>query len=402
MPASRSSGAPRSRRSRSGGGEVSRSAAAALPDGGRFVALDALRGIAALGVAAYHVEGGGPLFASTIVRNGWLWVDFFFVLSGFVIAASYGDRLSRGFPVARFMVLRLGRIYPLHALLLAIYLALELAWWAWQPAGWGLRAPFSQGRSPALFAAGVLLVQAFVPGQSAWNGQSWSISVELWLYLAGAWLWRRAGPHSWRFGLAAAGAAAAALLARVPEMWLLTPHELRGVAGFGLGMACWRWHCGEPTPRGTLAEGASLAVLAAVLWLPACPVPLADAVFAAVVVVFARERGVFARLLARPACVFLGTVSYSLYMVHALVIGRGLDLLRLAGLGELASRDGEPIRRIVAAPWLADALGLALVAACLPVAWLSWRAVEWPARAWSRRRAAAFGAGAAERSAPTV
>ena len=43
-----------------------------------------------MGVAAYHIHGGGPLFDSALVRSGWLWVDFFFVLSGFVIAASYG------------------------------------------------------------------------------------------------------------------------------------------------------------------------------------------------------------------------------------------------------------------------------------------------------------------------
>ena len=49
---------------------TSASAAASLPDGGRFAALDSPRGIAALGVAAYHIHGGGSLFDSALVRSG--------------------------------------------------------------------------------------------------------------------------------------------------------------------------------------------------------------------------------------------------------------------------------------------------------------------------------------------
>ena len=91
----------------------------------RFAALDSLRGVAALGVAAYHIHGDGLLFNSALVRGGWLWVDFFFVLSGFVIAASYDERLAQGFAVGRFMVLWLGRIYPLHIAVSALYLAIK-------------------------------------------------------------------------------------------------------------------------------------------------------------------------------------------------------------------------------------------------------------------------------------
>jgi peptidoglycan/LPS O-acetylase OafA/YrhL len=64
--------------------------------------------------------------------------------------------------------------------------------------------------------------------------------------------------------------------------------------------------------------------------------------------------------------------------------------------------DGVPYKQIVAAPWLADLLGVALIAACVSVAWLTWRFIEWPARAWSRRRAARMGVAAQERIAPTI
>jgi len=86
-----------------------------LPGGGRFVALDSLRGIAALGVAVYHLQGrgqlpvqsGSDLFALPFFANGYLFVDFFFVLSGFVIAAAYGQRLATGLSIRKYMFLRL-------------------------------------------------------------------------------------------------------------------------------------------------------------------------------------------------------------------------------------------------------------------------------------------------------
>jgi peptidoglycan/LPS O-acetylase OafA/YrhL len=118
--------------------------------------------------------------------------------------------------------------------------------------------------------------------------------------------------------------------------------------------------------------------------------------------VFAREQGVISRGLLQRWALFLGSLSYSLYMVHVFVVARGMDGLRLIGLSEVTLNEGAPLKQIVAAPWLADLLGIGLIAACLPVAWLAWRFLEWPARAWSRRRAARMGVGAEERVAPTV
>lgn len=74
----------------------------------RFYALDGIRGFAALVVVAYHSGAFGAM--------GFLAVDLFFVLSGFVIAMSYAEKLEQGLGVARFMVLRLERLYPLWLL----------------------------------------------------------------------------------------------------------------------------------------------------------------------------------------------------------------------------------------------------------------------------------------------
>ena len=379
---------------------ASASAPASLPDGGRFAALDSLRGIAALGVAAYHIHGGGPLFDSALVRSGWLWVDFFFVLSGFVIAASYGERLVSGFAVRRFMLLRLGRIYPLHIAVLALYLCIELLRLIFQPDGWSANPPFAGRRSAELLLASTLLIQTFLATPSAWNPQSWSIAVEVWLYLAAALLWRSLGGRAWIVALVAAVAAGFLILTQV-TLPVLTWGVLRGIAGFGLGIACWHWR--GRLPGGTLTELLCLAAIATVFLLPLVePAPLADLAFAATVLVFAREQGAISRVLLQRWALLLGTLSYSLYMVHVFVIARGMDALRWLGLGEMTLVDGVPYKQIVAAPWLADVLGVGLIAACVPVAWLTWHFIEWPARAWSRRRAARMGVGAEEAVAPTI
>ncbi len=375
-------------------------ATVSLLDGRRFAALDSLRGVAAIGVAAYHIHGSGLLFNSALVRSGWLWVDFFFVLSGFVIAASYGDRLAQGFAVRRFMLLRLGRIYPLHIAMLALYLGIELLRLIFQPDGWSANPPFAGLRSPEYLLASTLLIQTFLATPSAWNPQSWSIAVEIWLYLAAALLWRLLGGRAWIVALVVAVAAGSLIVAQV-TLPVPTWGVLRGIAGFGLGVAGWRWR--DRLPGGTLAELLCLAAIATIFLLPLVePAPLADIAFAATVLVFARERGAISRILLQRWALLLGTLSYSLYMVHVFVIARGMDGLRLAGLGSVTLIDGVPYKQIVAAPWLADVLGMGLVAACVPVAWLTWRFIEWPARAWSRRVATRMGVAAQEAVAPTI
>lgn len=62
----------------------------------RFDALDGWRGIAALMVSLFHFNAYHHFVASPFIRNAHLYVDFFFVLSGFVIAHAYADKLTGG------------------------------------------------------------------------------------------------------------------------------------------------------------------------------------------------------------------------------------------------------------------------------------------------------------------
>lgn len=83
----------------------------------RFHLLDALRGLAAMLVVLYHSPL--ELQARFHFPNTYLAVDFFFCLSGFVIAYSYGDKLQAGMRLRDFAVVRLLRLYPLFALSVA-------------------------------------------------------------------------------------------------------------------------------------------------------------------------------------------------------------------------------------------------------------------------------------------
>lgn len=79
----------------------------------KFVALDAFRGIAAIIVVVFHIyKVGRP----TLFPHGYLAVDFFFMLSGFVLTYAYQERLDAGLSTFTFLKMRLARLYPLYAL----------------------------------------------------------------------------------------------------------------------------------------------------------------------------------------------------------------------------------------------------------------------------------------------
>ena len=76
----------------------------------RYATLDGLRGVAAVLVLCYHTNVF--LGFSAIAPHGYLAVDFFFLLSGFVIASAYQDKFKAGFTVADFVTQRVIRLYP--------------------------------------------------------------------------------------------------------------------------------------------------------------------------------------------------------------------------------------------------------------------------------------------------
>ena len=369
---------------------------ATVPD--RFVALDSLRGIAALMVVAVHLNTPVGLLQNALIDKGYLAVDFFFVLSGFVIASSYGARLQAGMPVARFMGLRLGRLYPLHVFMLLVFLALELATLLPSLSRLGEQEPFTGTQTPGRFVAVLLLVQSFTININYnWNPVSWSIAVEIWLYLAAAIAWRLAGRGAvalWLVGAALAGAA----LAWAGDLFAVTLNTamLRGVTGFGLGVVCWElWRRVQfPSPGKAAATAIELAAVGLTGWvmtrLPyaGSEYPVMALFSCLLLLVFAGEKAAISRILRRPAFVWLGTLSYSIYMVHWLVTWRGYELLRWFGLDLMTLPPDGSAPGYDRAALASDLVALGLLVLSVAAAWFTWRFVEEPCRKWSRRRLA--------------
>ena len=148
----------------------------------RFATMDALRGIAAIGVMLNHYtfDRGGSLLPS-----GPFAVDLFFCLSGFVIAYGYGAKLDAGFGFADFARARIVRLYPMYFVGLALGVASYLA---------NLKVGGASNATALIALAainGVLLLPTFLPiaiGLGAehtnrvlfpFNGPAWSLFDEL-------------------------------------------------------------------------------------------------------------------------------------------------------------------------------------------------------------------------------
>jgi peptidoglycan/LPS O-acetylase OafA/YrhL len=145
--------------------------------------LTSARGIAAWYVVLYHIResasGSLPAGVIAFLAKGYLAVDFFFLLSGFVIWLNYrallGDHSWRGVP--HFLWRRLARIYPLHLLILSIFVAIALVCIA---TGRPLIADFQWRTLP--FHLLLLQNWGFLD-QLGWNVPAWSISCELGAYV---------------------------------------------------------------------------------------------------------------------------------------------------------------------------------------------------------------------------
>lgn len=340
-------------------------------------------------VVLFHIGDFGWLAGIPMMRAGWLLVDFFFILSGFVIAASYGARLAQGFPMGRFLLLRAWRVLPLHYFVLAVMLVLQVALFA--PV---LNEPHAWWE----FWRSLFLLDAFRPHTGNWFAPvSWSLAVEMVLYVLAAALFGRGRPGI-VITVLLAGAAAVFLWAgyNPPVFGSLLQ---RGVLGFALGVGAYAIHsrlAGQPFGAGilTLAEAVILAAILGVLaFVPIsrASVLAVDAVFLPAVLIFARDGGAVSRALQAPALVTLGRWSFAIYMTHLFIViglNRGLPFL-FAALGRpdliVADRPRFGLMSVELGQLAETLLTVAVLCFVLVLGWAAWRFVEEPSRQWSRR-----------------
>ncbi len=332
--------------------------------------LTAIRGFAALWVVGHHLQfelayAGYPA-AGWLFRPGYVAVDIFFVLSGFVITAVHRDLRRAG--LGDFWLRRIFRLYPLHLFVLAVILGL----WLWSEARFGAHNPTERLRDLPIV---VLLLQPYLIHGLTWNTVSWSIGVELLCYA----LFPLAigGLRQLEF----AGCLLILLMMAAMERHVHSemiwgwPALARGLTGFGLGMAVQQMTVliRRPRPRAaSLIElGALLGILLAVLGDDVRVIPLLAAVL---IWGLAAERGVIARGLSARWCVWLGRISFSIYLIHPTLIDLAFVWLPPGRLGLGHTADG--------LVWTLFVLSL-----LLGMATMTWAFVEEPARRFGVRLA---------------
>ena len=378
--------------------------------------LTGVRFIAAFWVLTYHLQG--PLstlgitdipMLSDFFRVGRLGVDLFFALSGFILAHTYLERMGPSLKVRAsgfFLWLRLGRIYPVHLVMLFV-------------AGFAVVAQAKltgdtldrDWLTPWDFIKQLLLIQEWGPApQRGWNFVAWSLSMEWLAYLLFPlivlvlWRFRRRMP-TWGLCLAVAIVLVPLMLYGLTttdpfytDNWGSTIRVLTEFCAGGLTyLIVTRAHPGlqgDPAPRveriaTVLTVVLPICVIAGSVILanmPAAQPPVVNLgedaeplppYFHLLLVPFliawigalALSRRGLTRTLATQTLVLGGFISYSLYMTHLVWFG-----LWRAGMKQASIDSG-----------LLYAVGVVgLVVGAVLIAWLMWKFVEEPAREWMR------------------
>ncbi len=281
--------------------------------------LTSIRGIAAWFVVLYHIRlsiAGLPDWARAVFAKGYLAVDFFFLLSGFVIWLTWHDRLRQPGSTTAFLRKRIARIWPLHLVMLAAAVALVLLL---QATGRAVPADYPLAELPLH----VLLIQNWgFTDRLAWNDPSWSISAELGAYLLFPLLvrsvdWRRV-PTLALLGIAAAILLLLHLVMATPTLGTDIPRWglLRCLTEFATGTivcALWLRARGGQATLPVAATGAALLLA----WAAGAPETLVvPAAFACLLMVLARTSGATRNPLDGRALHYLGEISYATYLGH--------------------------------------------------------------------------------------
>jgi peptidoglycan/LPS O-acetylase OafA/YrhL len=294
--------------------------------------MTGIRGIAALWVMLYHAqERAGEIFSlpflerMRILSSGWRGVDLFFMRSGFILMYAHGGDFYaiHKESLLRFARLRFSRVYPLNAvvsLLFAVLLAFQPGFVVWAQSRHGL-SEFSAG---ALVRTLFLANRWFIPGGGDWNQPVWSLSLEALGYVAFPFLAFCAlrVARRWQLiGLAFLGLAGSLAVFSASHVYYGSIGQIavvRMAACFIAGIATFRlWKLADESSKrwaGWITAVSAVGILIAALSYRGGF--LSNFLFALLLYGLAFQRGVVNNLLASRIAVFLGEISFPLYLIH--------------------------------------------------------------------------------------
>ncbi len=362
--------------------------------------LTPLRGIAALLVVIFHCNLEGMQFVpfgyTSLVSDGWLWVDFFFILSGFIMSYVYEKYFFENISwnkYKKFIGARFSRVYPLHfittlwAFALAVYIVNSAT---------SLDPFFVANFNPKSLPACLLLVQSLHLYRAApLNSPSWSLSTEWWVYMifpllvplfaklkkAGKWLMflflvafylllrYKIGPLSQNFPKGQ------------PTINLVADFGwLRCLAGFLTGMLLFQWYKSKAAYAVLKNSWCFVFFFAATLVCMHFAVMdiIIIALFPFILLTAAYNNTAIKRMLDTRALQRLGDWSFSIYMVHVpiMMIFTCIQINKTPGMFADMSK-----MRIQKPDYTHGAImSIVIVALTILVASLTYRFIEVPAR----------------------
>lgn len=336
--------------------------------------LHPLRGIAAICVVFLHCYWTWLFYDAALMRKLYLVVDFFFVLSGFVISSGYSRRISSGIGLLLFLRHRLRRL-SFH------YYLSGLAWFV--AAGLFVSSGADGFDSAVRLFRYVSFIDVFFTTTSAHiNPVSWSVMAEFWVYVLFALVNLLFGSLRARIILFTL----TGLTGFLTMGYVLSDLNvlygwgafLRALTGFSVGACCWLVIFGLDRPKVCLTGLAAL-VLAAVTLIVygATGDMLAIPLSAIIVILFSRisppNNRAWVSLLR-----WLGDISYPLYLWHFIFSVIMAKLILRYASGEMIVFHGE---KFIVIPRLSG-LGLCFLLVVVSVCW-SWLAMWCEARLWS-------------------
>tara|TARA_R110000868_G_scaffold44318_6_gene148220 strand:- start:29832 stop:30974 length:1143 start_codon:yes stop_codon:yes gene_type:complete len=297
--------------------------------------LTPLRGIAALLVVLFHYQAfsvfhGFPGLLdqvnSKIITKGYLWVDFFFILSGFVISHVYGEKLKNRTKsvVKNYLWARFSRLYPLHVFIMLLFaiqsLGLNILYPAYASAEWN---PYNTIRD---FIVQLLFLQTSgLIDNYSWNVASWSVAAEWWTYIVAIGLIPLLNKGFNRYTIMSFILALLGMVFitfQVPDYTLNAIFALgtvRCIFGFTIGIGVYQAYKSLLNKKSIWSKNWFLYVMLLCL-ITILNFGVYDVViipfFGAFILCASLNKGLPYKILNTKSLVFLGDISYSIYLIH--------------------------------------------------------------------------------------
>lgn len=358
------------------------------PAQNRFEVLDSFRGICAICVVFFHMTIINGLSTLPFFRGSNVFVEFFFVLSGFVLTHGFAYKQNLSFK--KYITARFFRIYPLHVFTLAVMIALEFGKLVAEKYGVRFQIhSFTITKDVSEILPNLLLVQAWTPltQNESFNGPAWSISIEFYTYI----IFFFTIMLNWRSRIASwIAISATAFLLIIYNPTFITSNALRGLSCFFLGALSYslirRMYDKINIDRlNSVFISLEIATIILIYMLITSNLEhkniMLSIVFAVCISVFSFQRGIVSKILSTKPFILAGKLSYSIYMTHASI------LLVITSLFIIAQKiTGSELTKIINDSRVIDtgnslmntALALSTIIIVLVVSALTYKYVESP------------------------